>query len=318
MGNLMNIPSTSTFQVDNHRLILVKGSDAFTFLQGQVTNDIKTLTRSEGVGHSSLGAHCTPKGRVLFSFRAFQLAADTVALAMYQPMIESALSSLKKYSIFSKVELIDASDQYHLLGIRGPGEQLLDTVFPRLPAHDNELVEHEGAIAIKLGTERYECWLPTAVTSSISTTETNIAGNELWTATLIELGIGEVRPETVEEFIPQMLNFQAVGNGISFDKGCYTGQEVVARMHYLGKLKKHLYRFQYDSDSTPAAGSPLYTPGNHQATGHVVIASPLAQQQELLAVVTTQSVEANQVFLDANCTQKIQALSLPYAINKSE
>ena len=117
-------------------------------------------------------------------------------------------------------------------------------------------------------------------------------------------------------FIPQMLNYQVVANGVSFKKGCYTGQEVVARMQYLGKLKRRMYRFHYDLTSKLKPGDPLYTLDSQQSIGNIVIASYEADHQELLAVVTKEAVIADQVYADAACRQKIQPLPLPYAVTE--
>ena len=126
--------------------------------------------------------------------------------------------------------------------------------------------------------------------------------------------------ETVEEFIPQMLNFQLIGNGISFNKGCYTGQEVVARMEYLGKLKRYMQRFIINDNSsdiiTPNPGTPLYTKDKKQSVGNVVVAISLNGVTELLAVITEEAVTSGEIYTDSTLQQKIQLLPLPYAIPK--
>ena len=104
-------------------------------------------------------------------------------------------------------------------------------------------------------------------------------------------GIGQVMPTTRELFIPQMLNLQAVG-GVSFKKGCYTGQEIVARMQYLGKLKRRLYRLSLDAAQLPEPGTPLFAPSHNSSIGEVVLAANAGQNIELLAVLQAEAAEA--------------------------
>ncbi|MFT6387847.1 MAG: folate-binding protein YgfZ [Cellvibrionaceae bacterium] len=314
-------PSERFIDISDHSLLLIKGPDAKKFLQGQVTCDVNALTFSDDQNQTSLGAHCTHKGRMLFSFRACMVDDDTIGLAMHKDLIHSALSALKKYSIFSKVELIDGGNDYLLIGFVGNDASSLKRIIPCLPDLPNHATQHQGMTAICISKHRYECWVPKAKATtfieqnSIQTHSTQEDANT-WTALNIADGIGEVRVETMAEFIPQMLNYQIIGNAISFKKGCYTGQEVVARMHYLGKLKRHMYRFSTDSDETIKAGMPLYTPDSTQPIGQIVIGANINNGQECLAVVTEDAYNHDKVHLGDNYEHKLRALPLPYAITK--
>jgi len=314
-------PSTQFIDISDHGLLLIKGPDAKKFLQGQVTCDVNTLNFSDGQNQTNLGAHCTHKGRMLFSFRACMVDEHTIGLSMHKDLITSALSALKKYSVFSKVELSDGTDDYHLIGFVGNNVSSLERIIPTLPDTPNTATQYQGMTAICINSNRYECWIPNAKVSPVielssTQTDSNQEHINTWSALNIADGIGEVRPETVEEFIPQMLNYQIIGNAISFKKGCYTGQEVVARMHYLGKLKRHMYRFSTDSNTTITAGTPLYTPDSSQAIGHIVVSAHVENGQECLAVVTEDAFNDNKVHIGDNCENKLQALTLPYAIPK--
>jgi folate-binding protein YgfZ len=306
--------------LDDYGLFIVKGPDARKFLQGQVTCDINRLAINQQKSQTTLGAHCTHKGRMLFSFRACALACeengDTIALRMYKTLIPSALAALKKYSIFSKVELYDGSNDYQLFGATKTQLGELSSLFPILPESKDQARHSSGGIIIAIGDDRYECWLNQEQANALRAQSSVVANQDLWCALNIIDGLGEVRPETVEEFIPQMLNLQLIGEGISFKKGCYTGQEVVARMQYLGKLKRRLYRFSCASTQAIPAGLALYAPGHQQSIGTVVISAPVGEQQQLLAVVTEEAAMANQVHIDPDCKEKLEALPLPYAITK--
>lgn len=314
------------FHLTNYRLLLLKGPDAATFLQGQVTCDINQLGyfqpnssqrgSSKEAYQSSLGAHCNHKGRMLFSFRAFILNTDTIALSVYTPLLSHAEAALKKYSIFSKVDIINAEQEYSLIAYIGE-----NTTFPPISLLHNKpigsvhTIKPEGGVVIKVSSNRYECWVKTTSTLLKHEAIAN-NGDEQWTLCNIEEGIAEVRPETIEVFIPQMLNFQLVGTAISFQKGCYTGQEVVARMQYLGKLKRQMYRFACSSDISITPNMPIYTTSKEQSIGQVALSATKDNKQQLLAVATSEAVTADALYLDQNYQQKLQLLPLPYAITK--
>ena len=310
---------TETFNgfipIDDHGLLLVQGPDAKTFLQGQVTCDIKPLQAGMN-GTSTLGAHCTPKGRMLFSFRAFALADEMIALIIVKSLLADAKAALEKYSVFSKVEIIDASSDYQILGFKDSAA-ISDMGFT-LPATANATVSNPQGTIIAISDNCYEYILDNASSEQLLLNYPASHEQGLWDYEKILAGLGEVRPETVDMLIPQMLNYQAVGTGVSFQKGCYTGQEVVARMQYLGKLKRRLFRFSTSSKHEATTGMPLYTQNNEQSVGNVVLASSYhtAGQIQLLAVATEDAVDKNSVYLDKDSTQKLQPESLPYAIPK--
>ena len=132
---------------------------------------------------------------------------------------------------------------------------------------------------------------------------------------LVRAGIGQVMAETRELFIPQMLNLQAVG-GVSFKKGCYTGQEIVARMQYLGKLKRRMYRLSLGSTELPPPGTPLFAPDHNSAVGEVVVGAYAEEGIELLAVLTADAVEAGEIHVGEAQGPKLTVLDLPYTLDR--
>ena len=122
--------------------------------------------------------------------------------------------------------------------------------------------------------------------------------------------------QTRELFIPQMINLQAVG-GVSFKKGCYTGQEIVARMQYLGKLKRHLYRLSLEAGhAAPAPGTPLFTPSHASSVGEVVLAANAENGVELLAVLTSDAAQAGDIHLGDLQGPGLSLLELPYQLDR--
>ena len=318
----MNQSSTNhnwIVDITDHSVVLVKGIDAVKFLQGQVTCDIQQLLSSADQRPSTLGAHCTHKGRMLFTFRAFCLDDNTIALVLYRELIPQVMDSLGKYIVFSKAELIDGQQDYQLLGTKG---DILKQYLPHLSDTVNQVSLSDSIAAICLGEQRYELLLDKAKFAdenahfkNILYTACQTADLNAWTLENIRSGIGEVRPETVEEFIPQMLNLQSVGNGISFDKGCYTGQEIVARMKYLGKLKRHMYRLQLAADALPNTGDPIYSLSSEKPVGTVVMAAHADDAIEVLAVVVNTVLEEEKAYIDKEHQYQLEPLSLPYVVD---
>lgn len=305
---------TKLTSLEDYGLLIISGPEAEKFLQGQCTCDIRRLANHDVL----LGAHCNHKGRMISSFYAFLIAPNTVGLRMHKSILEIALNALKKYSVFSKVEL-RLGTEYRLIGLWGDdAECALDPAFP-MPETNHSGVNCDTGSIIRHDINLLEIWLKSEAAEQqwqILATHSSLASPSEWNATCIKAGIGEVRIETTETFIPQMLNFQEI-DGISFNKGCYTGQEVVARMHYRGKLKKHMYRATIGiKHSVPKPGASLYamTDTGSKNIGTVVIAAAGAKAIEILAVVPSEVFEKTSVFLNENSQMKLSWASLPYAI----
>lgn len=295
-------------------LLAVEGPDAAKFLQGQVTCDVQELNK----GVTRLGAQCTIKGRMLISFRAVQLDNERFFLRMCQALVEKALASFGKYIVFSKAKLQDRSENYRRIGLAGiQAEKLMTEVFGLVPVNKDEWQEASGNILIKLDQQRYECWLLPETAERIWDQLANhclLADENWWVLQDIRAGIGEVRLETQDIFTPQSLNYQLI-NAISFRKGCYTGQEIIARLHYRGTLKRHMYRFALAQDyaeQLPIPGSLVINQA-HKTIGEVIMAARSGKDTvELLAVIADDAL--TQAYLDPTQPKKLKQLPLPYAI----
>ena len=293
-------------------VLAVRGADAGKFLQGQLTCNINYLSDTR----ASLGARCTQKGRMQSSFRIL-LEGDGVLLAMAGELLEPQLADLKKYAVFSKSKLTDESAAWVRFGL-DHGDAALTGLGLDLPAETDSVARHEGLIAIRVSAQRAELWAPADQAETLKTRlSAQLAEAELnqWLLGQIRAGIGQVMPATRELFIPQMLNLQAVG-GVSFKKGCYTGQEIVARMQYLGKLKRRLYRVQLDASELPEPGTPLFAPSHNSSIGEVVLAARAGQTIELLAVLQAEAAEEGVLHLGALEGPALHLLDLPYELDR--
>ena len=293
-------------------VLAVRGSDASKFLQGQLTCNLNYLSDTQ----ASLGARCTQKGRMQSSFRIL-LEGDGVLLAMASELLEPQLADLKKYAVFSKSKLTDESAAWVRFGLV-EADTALTALGLDLPPDTDSVARHAGLIAIRVSPGRTELWAPAAQAQSLATQlSSTLAQGSLndWLLGQIRAGIGQVMPATRELFIPQMLNLQAVG-GVSFKKGCYTGQEIVARMQYLGKLKRRLYRLQLDASDLPEPGTALFAPTHGSSIGEVVLAAHAEQGIELLAVLQAEAAEGANLHLGALEGPALHLLELPYQLDR--
>ena len=303
--------------LSHYGLIAAQGEEARDFLQNQFSNDMRLVSDSA----SQISAYCTPKGRMMAAFRIFQ-RGETFYLRLPREILEPTLKRLRMYILRSKVTLEDASDALVSMGFAGPAaQQRLGEILEKLPGDPNAVVENNGLIVIRLPdpTPRFEIFGESDPVIGLwrrLARQATPVGADCWSWLDIQAGIPEVLPETVEAFVPQMVNLGAL-DGISYKKGCYPGQEVVARMHYLGKLKRRMYRAHVSTDTVPSPGDNLYSPAEtDQSVGKVVEAQPNPNGGvDLLAVIQIATADAGDVRLAANeDAARLEFQELPYTV----
>ena len=244
-------------------LIKITGEDTLKYIQGQVTCNVEMLTGNNW----QFGAHCDFKGKMWNMFQAFKWH-DAVYLLCQQSALAGALAELKIYGVFSKVEITDATAQMSIVGCAG-NAAILDELAIELPeispAYSATLVPDSASstttpnsYVLHIATHLPA---PNALRHLIITDKTVLTtmlpdGATIWNALDIQAGIGAISDTTSNEFVPQMLNLQAI-DAIDFKKGCYMGQEVVARTKYLGKNKRAGYILTTTGDIDIAAGETL-------------------------------------------------------------
>ena len=287
-------------------LIAASGDDAKTFLQNQFTSDINHLGADQ-VQHS---AWCTAKGRMQASFLVWR-EANAFRLIVSGDLEEDSLRRLQMFVLRSKVGLAALTGNRLLLGLAGPqaGKALEEAGLP-CPAAPMTRAIGEKASVIALEANRYVAVVQPEVVVEIWTRLTlkaRPAGLPAWRWLDVQAGFPLISAVTKEEFVPQMADFERLG-GVSFHKGCYPGQEVVARTQYLGKVKRHLYRISCDQPL--AAGADLHSPDNpDQPCGKIVSSAPSpAGGFEALAVV--QSSAASNLRLGSHEGPKIEAVAV--------
>jgi folate-binding protein YgfZ len=266
-------------------LLAASGKDAAKFLQGQATCDVLRLPENR----STLGAFCTAKGRVVALFRAFR-ADDAYFLSLPSELLETVRKRLSLYVLRSDARIEDASARFAAFGAGGPA--ILAKLGLPETMEENESSVRDGWIALRVPSagpprlmilaraERAE-----ECARMLEAADCAPADEALWRLEDIRAGLPTVQAATSEAFLPQVLNLDRLG-GIALDKGCYTGQEIVARTHYLGHLKRRMFRFAGVEGPAPKPGDAIRADAvDGQGAGQTVNAAPTPEGGfELLAV----------------------------------
>lgn len=299
--------------LDHLGVIHVAGEDAQSFLQGQFSNDITLLDSTS----SQISAYCNPKGRMLAQLLIIQTAGEYYLL-LPRTILEKTLMRLRMFVLRSKVTLTDLSDEMVCLGLIGA--QAGDTDIP-LPASDYDVASTDQIFIAKIpaSPDRYLVLTPldkaTSLWQSLSDKYPTVS-SQAWHWLDIKAGLPNIQTETVEEFVPQMLNLELIG-GVNFKKGCYPGQEIVARMHYLGKPKRRMFRLHTKDEGLPLPGEDIYlADGDGQSAGKVVMAQPAESEgTDLLAVIRLNHADSTELRLGSVSGSPLSFESLPYSLD---
>ncbi|HEY0562606.1 MAG TPA: folate-binding protein [Methylophilus sp.] len=294
-------------------LLELKGADTVSFLQGQVTNDVKLL-RGDNAHYSG---YCSPKGRLLALFLAFA-HQDHVHLQLPQDLLAPIMKRLTMYVMRSKVVITDTSDSIIKIGVNGPdATRLMQAIFGQVPSQDYALVGLEQATLLKLPTAqqqaRYEIFTSSEHAQTIWNslkTDCQPVGKACWDSLEIQAGIPEIVANTQEQFVPQMVNLDCL-NAINFKKGCYTGQEIVARTHYLGTVKRRTFLASIVTDTLPMAGDKLLDANNSEVGQLVRVAKGLDNNIDVLAELRIEAQQTGTVYWQG---QLLRFNALPYSL----
>lgn len=303
--------------LSSYGLIKATGEERLSFLHNQLTNDLKALD----IDHSHLSAYCSPKGRMLALFRIFQ-RDNAYYLSLPADTLPATLKRLRMFIMRSQVTLDDASDELVHIGFAGPGsEMILNSELGLAPMSPDDVIHQDGLTVIRLAGEpaRFEIFGEAATVSQLWQ---NLANNATpthinnWRALQIDAGQPIITAANVEAFVPQMANLDAV-NGLSFKKGCYPGQEIVARMHYLGKLKRRLYIGHAASEHCPAAGDKLIAE-DERAVGTIVDAVNTDANSIKFSAVIEIAASVTPIYINSPNKPQVTLAPLPYVIETKE
>jgi len=294
-------------------LIGLAGEEAQTFLHGQITNDLRGLTDQAAVFAGYLSA----KGRMLANFLVMKRAEDILVM-LPSALREPIQKRLSMFILRSKVKARDASGEWVRLGVNGPdaSQALTEALGYELPGGLMGMAHGEQTFVLRLGDQRFDVFVQPEAAPAIwqqLAARCQPVGAPAWDWLMVQSGVPMVLPQTQDHFVPQMANMELLG-GVSFNKGCYPGQEIVARSQYLGKVKRRLFLAHIDVES--AAGDELFSSElPDQAAGHIANAAPApGGGYDVLAVVHNSCVDAGDVHLKARDGAPLVFRALPYPV----
>ena len=286
-------------------VIRVEGEDAARFLQGQLTQDFVVLGPSE----ARLAAFCSAKGRMQASFVGFKRTPTEILLVCSRDILPATLKRLTMFVLRAKARLTDATQEFSLAGLAGSAlESIADNGHFTLGKHDF----HEGNLIglHPAGTQPRALWVAAAGTPLPAGPALSPA---LWLWGEVASGVATVTAPIVDAFVPQMLNYESVG-GVNFKKGCYPGQEVVARSQFRGTLKRRAYRVH--AQVPLPVGQDVFTAADPEQPCGLVAQSAPAPSGGFDAIVSVQvsAADSGDLRLGAAQGPALALLPLPYAL----
>ncbi|AZT83071.1 folate-binding protein [Marinobacter sp. NP-4(2019)] len=313
------LPASAWTVIEDQRILRITGPGTDKFLQGQFSQNLEDVTPS----FSPRAAASTPKGRAYCLTRMVR-DGDDVLLALPEQLADHITNQLRKYLMLFRGTSMEVVDNGRILGILGDelvGRLEQDTADRLNGPGDSLVIGQHHLIRTQdtaEGLPRFELWQLGDLTPEQADIfqPSGQTGQADWQASEIAAGIARLTPESLEAYVPQMLNWQHV-HGVHFKKGCYTGQEVIARMHFLGQLKKSLFRFSATGlDVAPASGTAIKA--GDKTVGEVVNSILLANQSaQCLAVVRHNAVDTP-LHLDSHPDITLERLALPYAVPEQQ
>ena len=237
---------SSWVPIDSFGALRVSGADSVSFLQGQLSNDVRLLTSERAL----LAGYHNPQGRVIALLRLLQIAGGDVLAILPRELVAPVMQRLGRFVLRSKVRLSDESGGWSIKGLIGPTNPGQPDPDAHLPDRVNGVSRRDGGLAVRIAQQPAR-WLLLSADSDPSRRPAAGVGTgalelgTLWERLAVAGGEPEIYRATTEAFVAQMLNLDALG-AIAFDKGCYTGQEIIARAHYRGRVKRRMQRFLTD------------------------------------------------------------------------
>jgi folate-binding protein YgfZ len=276
-------------------VIRAAGADAAAFLHGQLTQDIMGLD----VGRARLAGYCSAKGRLLASFVVWRPAADEVMLACSADLLAPTLKRLSMFVLRAKCKLSDASAELPLYGVAGPAARAVGAAWQCRSGEHGTLIRLPDAEGVPRALAVGDPGLPALDAAA-------------WSWLEVGSGMPRIVAATVEQFVPQMVNLELVG-GVNFQKGCYPGQEIVARSQYRGTLKRRAFLFT--SAAAAQAGQEVFHEADReQPAGMVTNAASLDGQHRVLAEVKLSALAAGGLHLGDPDGPLLQRQDLPYPV----
>lgn len=308
--------TTQFCTLQHDALLHITGPDSLKFLQGQTTCDAQSVSDT----HAVAGAYCTPQGRVVCDFLLARLGDDHFGMRMRRAIVSKSADVFAKYIIFSKAELAPQRDDWAVVAVWGDeAASALAEITGSDTGGQYGTSSNEGLCVVQLDDTAtlFECYVSAdQLEAFIDQASARMSpGSEAhWQARQIEGGIARIETTTVEEFVPQVVNYDIIGH-VNFKKGCYTGQEVVARLHYRGTPKRRTFVALLPAPELPEPGTLIFTDESEQSVGMVVNAAAGETGVAALVAVTLASATRT-LHLQAPDGPSFTVTSPPYSLDQ--
>lgn len=295
-------------------LLEISGEDAESFLQNQLTNDIRNVNETT---HQE-SAWCSPKGRIIANFRIFK-RADSFLLDLSADLVEHVIKKLRMYVMMSKVTIEDVSDSLVHFSYSGQGADTdINEILGNVPKLSTESIQSDSltVLAIAGSSPRFDIFGEVDQCKDLwqnLSSNAVVATSSHWDYLNILAGIPMISAESTEAWIPQMVNYIHIG-GVDFKKGCYPGQEVVARLNYLGKTKRRMFHIEADASTALEVGSIVKSENDTEA-GKVLssVVNPEGKAEALVILKIAETTKPLTISVD-NQEATVHMLDLPYAV----
>ena len=301
-------------------IIEVAGNDAEDFLHGQFTIDIKGLHNI----HCQFSAWCNPKGQVKTTFLIYR-NDNNFTILLPAELKDSFVKQLQMFVLRANVNISDKSDELIRIGVQTKDETILSSLVDSVPEQPGDVTRDEIIMDNGLHCLRIVSAKDAHRFIMIGTADKQIelwkelvkqftpVGTSLWELLDLQTAYPWVTTETTQKFLPQMLNLDLI-DGLNYQKGCYPGQEIIARLHFRGQLKRSLCLATTTLDSQAISGDQLYVGNNKQSIGTIINAQPVNDKYYLLAVIDIDSRE-KKISLGDSGGPLLSLLQLPYGNN---
>ncbi len=300
----------------NNGLISLNGEQSLSYLQGQLTCDMEKLDDN----HYLNAAHCDAKGKMWAILKTFTLD-DHFLLSGHQAEITASQAQLNKYGVFAKTTINDASGQWLTLGFGGTAAtDWLQSQWQIEFTEDISAIDIPQGKVLKVADDRYLIILAAAeVPALLAEHQAHIYASDLWSIEEIKSGHPHLSQGTIEQYVPQMLNLHCL-EAISFDKGCYAGQEMIARMKYLGKNKRAAYILQGNAGSlpNPADDLQLAVGENWRRSGTIINVAGTAEGLHILAVLPKDLAADAKLRIKDDDNSVLTVSPLPYLLEPQD
>ena len=315
------ISSGDFFALQDHLgHISFSGDDAAHFLHNQITNDVEHI----GTNRARLAGYCSPKGRLLASLLVWR-DTESIIVQLPRELLAGIQKRLQMFVLRAKVKLHDVSADTVVFGLMGDtAAVVLQRWFATLPSTSFEKIDNTFGTLIRLpeaaGKSRWQWCMPAATAAEVVPVlcaQLPYADASRWRLTDIQAAMPMITAATQEKFVPQMINFEAIG-GVDFKKGCYPGQEIVARSQYLGKLKRRMVPASIDADVVEAGMEVFSNTDGQQPCGMIVNTERGGDQRmHCLVEIKLAALETGSVHLGVG-GPVLQFSALPYVLPDAE